>query len=160
MNINPRTWDESQTTQRKRGRKPGQLLGAKYNVPKRIAITIYLAQEVVQNLTDLTEVALINRSQAVTTAIQKWVMRGKPKTLMSIDKANSPHDRHHYKSNKESRPKKSVSINLPDIAFKQIADASSEWNQSRSEVLGAIIEDAIVRGVIEDTFILPSEELA
>ena len=154
MNMNPRTWDTS-SAMKKRGRKPGQLKGTKYDVPKRVPITIYVSLSVVDELQLISMATQLNRSQLVTQSIQAWVMRGKPSTLMSFDETNVPLNRHTSKSTGKPSAKKSISINLPEVAFKQIDGRSHEINVSRSLVLGSIVEDAIVRGAL-----LPSEELA
>tara|TARA_B100000902_G_scaffold400033_1_gene474826 strand:+ start:11281 stop:11739 length:459 start_codon:yes stop_codon:yes gene_type:complete len=152
--MNPRTWNSSSEV-KKRGRKPGQLKGTKYDVPKRVPITIYVNSIVVEELQTICLATQMNRSQLVTQSIQSWVMRGKPTTFMSLDETNLPFQRHNNKSQGKPLAKKSISINLPEVAFKQVDEKSYEVNLSRSLVLGSIVEDAIVRGVL-----LPSEELA
>jgi|TARA_Y100000294_G_scaffold38726_1_gene34622 metal-responsive CopG/Arc/MetJ family transcriptional regulator len=154
QNINPRTWNANQVA-KKRGRKPGQLKGTKYDVPKRVPITIYVDDEVVNELNAISEVLQSNRSQIVTRTIQNWVMRGKPTNLLRLDKSNTSFIRHNCKSQGRNKAKKSISINLPELAFRQVDEASFEKNSSRSVILGSIIEDVIARGVL-----LPSEELA
>lgn len=152
--MNPRTWNSSSEV-KKRGRKPGQLKGTKYDVPKRVPITIYVNSIVVEELQTICLATQLNRSQLVTQSIQSWVMRGRPTTFMSLDETNIPFNRHNSKSQGKPSAKKSISINLPEVAFKQVDEKSYEVNLSRSLVLGSIVEDAIVRGVL-----LPSEELA
>lgn len=150
--MNPRTWNTSSEV-KKRGRKPGQLKGTKYDVPKRVPITIYVNSRVVDELKLISEATQLNRSQLVTRSIQSWVMRGKTSIFMSLEDI----DVNNHQSKMVGKPlaKKSISINLPEVAFKQVDEKSYEMGESRSLVLGSILEDAIARGVL-----LPSEELA
>lgn len=154
MSMNPRTWNTSSEV-KKRGRKPGQLKGTKYDVPKRVPITIYVDQRVVDELKLISEATQLNRSQLVTRSIQSWVMRGKTSIFMILDDTDINMNIHKIKMVGKPLPKKSISINLPEVAFKQVDEKSYEMGVSRSLVLGSILEDAIARGVL-----LPSEELA
>lgn len=124
--MNPRTWNTSSEV-KKRGRKPGQLKGTKYDVPKRVPITIYVDQRVVDELKLICEATQLNRSQLVTRAIQSWVMRGKTSIFMILDDTNINMNIHQIKTVGKPLPKKSISINLPEVAFKQVDEKATKW---------------------------------
>ena len=145
-NINPRTWnaDVVESTKR-RGRKPGQLKGTKYNVPKRKAVSIYVSEPVVNEMFKLCDENLINRSQLITKAIQNWIMRGSTRPLINYESASW--NSHNSKSIGSESPKKCISVNLPEVAFQKVDEKSLEWGRSRSELLVSIVEDGIARGL-------------
>lgn len=149
QNINPRTWNaEVVETAKKRGRKPGQLKGTKYNVVQRKPVTIGLPEAVLEELNRLCEELQINRSQIVTKCIQTWIMEGSKRNFVSYETFNGPNGTHLGKRVSDSKRKKTISINLPQIAFMQIEDKRTEWNKSRSDLLGSVVEDCIARGAI------------
>ena len=114
----------------KRGRKKGELIGAKYNVVPKKAVSAYLPEIIALKLKERSHILKCTRSHLVNDYIKNWVSSEPNITSSEIADERTI----------------SVSVNLHEVCYDIISDLSEELDIPFSAVLRKIITGSILMG--------------